>query len=298
MENKAILSNLPNGIPISKINLAGTHDSATAFVSFAKLSRCQSMTVREQLDAGIRLLDIRLFHIGDKFYLVHSQADCFTAADKKKKLTFEDVLDACIGFLRKNPGETIVMSVNQNRGFRGPFERMFFKDFYNKYIRPYEEFWFTDNRVPALCECRGKIVFMRRCKKGRFFEGTGHCGLDFSFWKDQKAKSDMKPLTVRLSKSCSAEIQDKYSLAPDEKWRDCAEPFLSSCEPTDRRYCVHFLSTCGGSGIPEKNAEAVNRYFAEYEMPRKPVGWIFLDFPEEKLIDKIYEANYTYYNIK
>ena len=36
MQEKLILSVLPGEIPLSKLNLAGTHDSATAFVSLSK----------------------------------------------------------------------------------------------------------------------------------------------------------------------------------------------------------------------------------------------------------------------
>ena len=55
-----ILSRLNDDVYLSTVNLAGTHDSATAFVAMEKMCRCQKLTVSQQLSAGIRLFDIRL----------------------------------------------------------------------------------------------------------------------------------------------------------------------------------------------------------------------------------------------
>jgi hypothetical protein len=79
--------NLDDIVFLSEINIAGTHDSSTAFVSMENMARCQSLTVKEQLDMGIRLFDIRLSKSGDEFYLVHAIADCFTDESKKEKLS-------------------------------------------------------------------------------------------------------------------------------------------------------------------------------------------------------------------
>ena len=45
---------------LSEINLPGTHDSCTCCVQFAFISKCQSMSITEQFNCGIRLLDVRV----------------------------------------------------------------------------------------------------------------------------------------------------------------------------------------------------------------------------------------------
>ena len=69
---------LNDSIYLSEINIVGTHDSCTAFVSLENMARCQSLTVKEQLDIGIRLFDIRLNKKKGEFYLIHSLADCYS----------------------------------------------------------------------------------------------------------------------------------------------------------------------------------------------------------------------------
>lgn len=289
MENKNVLSALSGGILLSELNLAGTHDSATAFCAFSRLAKCQSHTFREQLKMGIRLLDIRLCRTGNRFYLVHSKANCYCDETKKARLSFDEVFQVLTSFLRENPRETIVLSVKQDRGC---FEKSFFKAFYNTYIRGQESVWFLENRVPHLSECGGKLVLLRRCKKNDGFESKAACGLDFSVWADQASRTETEPLSVRLSEMCRATVQDRYRLAPELKWDACAKPFLESACPSPKHICLHFLSSCGGNGIPEENAAYVNAQFATYDLPKdRPCGWFFLDFATEALCDKIMQSN-------
>ena len=65
-----VLSYLSDEVYLSELNIAGTHDSATAWVAMENVARCQEKTISEQLMMGIRLLDIRLTKKGDEFYLV------------------------------------------------------------------------------------------------------------------------------------------------------------------------------------------------------------------------------------
>ena len=289
LENKNVLSALSGGIFLSEINLAGTHDSATAFCAFSRLAKCQSHTFKEQLEMGVRLLDIRLCRTGNRFYLVHGKANCYRDASKKERLSFDEVFAVLQAFLRENPRETVVLSIKQDRGY---LQKPFFKAFYNQYIRPQKNLWYLENRVPRLSECCGKLVLLRRCKKSADFEEKAFCGLDFSVWEDQASRTETSPLTVTLSADCRAAVQDRYRLAPEIKWNDCEKPFLESAQTSPHGICLHYLSTCGGGGVPEENAVYVNAQFSSYPLPKdRACGWFFLDFPTEALCDKIMRSN-------
>lgn len=296
MENKNVLSALSGGIFLSQINLAGTHDSATAFCAFSRLAKCQSHTFREQLEMGVRLLDIRLCRTGNRFYFVHGKANCYRDASKKERLSFDEVFAVLKAFLQENPRETVVLSVKQDRGY---LQKPFFDAFYSKYIRGQETLWFLENRVPRLSECCGKLVLLRRCKKAESFESENRCGLDFSVWEDQASRTETAPLTVTLSADCRAAVQDRYRLAPEIKWNGCEKPFLESACPSPREMYLHYLSTCGGNGIPEENAVYVNAQFADFPLPKdRACGWFFLDFPTEALCDKIMRSNWALWGDK
>ncbi len=292
-----VLSQLDDGIFLSEINLAGTHDSCTAFVSMENMARCQSLTVKEQLKLGIRLFDIRLNRKGDEFYLIHSLADCYSDEKKTKKLTFYEVLSDFREFLKENPSEALVISIKQDRGI---MSRNFFPAFYNKYIKGNEDEWYLKNENPTLGLCRGKMILMRRCKVWRKYRKSVEAGLDFSFWKDQgsnkKTKTEKTVLCVGSAsvepRVLEAEIQDRYSLDCKRKWFQSAKPFLDICETSKDKFCLHFISTSyrkKGETLVE-TAEEMNGYFKEYEL-KKGNGWVFIDFPDRDIVEKINSSN-------
>lgn len=275
---------------LSELNIAGTHDSATAYVAMENSARCQDKTVAEQLSMGVRLLDIRLSRKRNEFYLVHSLADCYSDKEKTKRLTFSEVLSACKSFLAANPDETLILSVKQDRGI---MSRGFFPRFYDKYIRDDEPSWYLENGVPTLGEVRGKIVLMRRCKVWQSYEKSHKCGLDFSCWKDQdrkKMKAEKVILSAEKDVLLSALVQDRYSLEPKRKWQ-CAKHYLDCASVSATEIAVHFLSTSvktDGSLAP--TARLINGEFMKYPL-RKNTGWILCDFPDEEQIKKIMMSN-------
>lgn len=94
---------------LSELNIPGTHESCARYGG--PLAACQTLSLQEQLEAGIRFIDIRCRHIGDgngnDIFTIHH--DVFY-----QNLTFgTGVRDVCIDFLKKNPTECIVMSIKE-----------------------------------------------------------------------------------------------------------------------------------------------------------------------------------------
>ncbi len=281
-----MLSQLSNDIYISEVNIAGTHDSATAYVAMENTARCQDKTIAEQLKMGVRFLDIRLSRKGDEFYLVHSLADCYSDKEKTQRMTFGEVLETCKSFLADNPKETLILSIKQDRGI---INRWFFPPFYDKYIRGNESYWYLGNRVPTLGECRGKLVLMRRCRVWKSFYKTADGGLNFSFWKDQ-ARKKPKALPVILNKQTKAIVQDRYGLDPKTKWL-CAKNYLDAAVTSETELAVHFISTSAKTnGSLVDTAGYINGEFMKYSLKAK-TGWIICDFPSQEQIEKIMMSN-------
>lgn len=301
---KDVFSSLPDDIYLSQVNITGTHDSCTAFCSMENMARCQSMTIKQQLDAGVRLFDLRLAKRRGRYFLVHSLATCFYDEGKKRELFVEDVLDQLSRFLCENPREVLVVSIKQDRGIMSPF---FFEGLYKEVILPCKDMWYLENNNPRLSCCRGKMVLMRRCKLCKGFEKKYMTGLDFSFWPDQSGKRKLKAesfalaYTEKRKPTLTAHIQDRYSLEPETKWHSCARPFLDACVTDEKNISISFVSTSfryKGKTISE-TAERLNSFFTEYELNKeKAQGWMLFDFPSSELIDKIIESNYEIYKEK
>lgn len=281
-----VISNLSDDKLISKVNLLGTHDSATAYVDMPQSARCQDKTIPEQLNLGVRLLDLRLSKSRGDFYLVHALADCYKDSTKKERLNFSEVLHSCKQFLKDNPNEFIILSIKQDRGI---MSKSFFPHFYNRYIKGDESSWYLENEVPTIKACRGKMVLMRRCKVRNTFKNKNSCGLDFSIWKDQ-AKNKMTALPVKLNEKATALVQDRYSLKKEDKWQ-CAKAYLDTTRVDENNIAVHFISTSAktnGSLLP--TAEYINEKLMAYDL-RKETGWILCDFVNEDIAEKIMMSN-------
>src|SRR5687767_170537 len=62
---------LYDNVLVSQISIPGTHDSGARFEPFPGTAKCQNLTISQQLDAGIRFLDIRNRHIDNAFAIHH-----------------------------------------------------------------------------------------------------------------------------------------------------------------------------------------------------------------------------------
>ncbi len=161
-----------------EINIPGTHDSTTAYcknstgdfvkifgipaVNSGSYAKTQSLTIPEQLNAGIRYLDLRFSPKQDKLLLCHGNNEKITAVNKAAEIltvlnplllllkyfdipfisldmefyTYEDedctvnitgesVLEQVKTFLRENPSETVIITAKKENGESEEFLRLF-----------------------------------------------------------------------------------------------------------------------------------------------------------------------------
>jgi 1-phosphatidylinositol phosphodiesterase len=96
------MSYLPDVWLMSNMSMVGTHDT----MSFYGLDsiQTQSLPLSEQLNAGVRALDIRLARVTGGLALHHGVT--YQTAD------FDDVLRTVVIFLSRNPSETVLMRVS------------------------------------------------------------------------------------------------------------------------------------------------------------------------------------------
>ena len=124
------MSNLLDGIDIREVSIPATHDSGTN--SLMRLAKCQDLSISDQLNAGIRFLDIRVTPQGagsiSNFKLKVSHT--FVSS-----LGFKDVLNDVKKFLTTNPTETILIKISRDSGadYDLPDYRKENVAFYNEY---------------------------------------------------------------------------------------------------------------------------------------------------------------------
>lgn len=282
------MSRLPDELLLSEIILPGTHDSATKYVQLAWFSKCQALSIAEQLNAGCRYLDIRLGDAekGSNFpRLTHGFTNCKNSFPGGT-LTLDTVLDDCYAFLKKHPTETVLFAVKHEHGDASikAVQREL-----RELISKREWSWLMTDTIPTLGEARGKLVLLRRWEDEA---GLGKAaGIPFN-WADQDSRDDTGLAAAREPQgSFTLWVQDRFKYDTDEKWAAFTEGLQT--ERGEGDVLLSFLSTNGSAayGHPWKYARALNEKL-EAMRPSGINGWVILDFASPKLAAKIFEANF------
>lgn len=278
----AWMEGIDDNTPIGKISIPGTHDTGTYAlepVNFG-LSKCQNMDLAQQLDMGIRLFDMRVDGMG----LTHGGIPCNVGFDK--------MIDESIQFLDEHPSETLIFALSDEGG---GMPKKFMDYITNK---DYKKRFFLENRMPKLGEVRGKIVLLRKfVLKGEVEkEDPNKWGLDFVAGPNDDRGS------FKSSGGFSYYIQDRFFYTPfvehntGEKTQLFNETFdyaQNAKEDVVINYSsisasfthTPYMYMWGGSGIRPSMCEGVFQKLYDLKGKKAKVGWIFMDYPTNNLID-------------
>jgi 1-phosphatidylinositol phosphodiesterase len=261
------MSHIDGQLPLSMLNIPGTHDSGARYgiLGSTAWGAAQYWRINEQLNAGIRFLDIRCYLAeGDnKFDIYHSALN--------QHLSFDQVLQDCTNFLRAHPSETILMSVKQEHSSQAAKDFVnVFKGYMSRY-QPKDGFrgWYNAAQIPKLDAVRGKIVVVSRVDT-----------LPGLPWKETDGKQRL--------------IQDEYEVFDrDNKWGEVKK--LLEGAATDSNLKHFYINFTSGVGVwtPADVASAVNKYLFDdvSVFNNKRLGTIVMDFPGEGLIQRIIRTN-------
>ena len=288
------MARLDDSLRLNEIVLPGTHDSATQYSQLAFITKCQALSVEEQLEAGFRYLDIRLGFADSgeqksgQLKLMHGFTNCRKGpmpwADT---LLLGDVLDQCAAFLTAHPTETVIFAVKYEH-VTEPLEQ--FETWLTAELKKRGELALLTDTLPTLGEARGRLVLLRRYGDAA---GLGaEAGVPLR-WPEQDDKENVSKHTELTDLgSYRLWVQDRFCYGTEDKWTaflaGLKEPAIA---PED--LSIHFLSTKGTAqyGHPYHYAKALNPRFLE--LPAEQLrGWIILDFADASLAEHIWSANF------
>ncbi|QBA19909.1 phosphatidylinositol-specific phospholipase C domain-containing protein [Chryseobacterium indologenes] len=226
------MAGLQDNISISKLSIPGTHDSGARIDAplVSGTAKTQDLSIAEQLNAGVRFLDIRCRHIDNAFTIHHGAI--------YQNMNFDDVLNACYTFLQNNPSETIIMSVKEE--YDASNTTRTFEQTFDSYVQKNPSKWDLGAIIPTLGAVRGKIKLLRR-----FSSGTTK-GINASPWADNTT-FDINNSGVQLK------VQDYYKVTNnDDKWNAISSLLNEAKTDTNGKLFLNFTSGYkpGIFGIP------------------------------------------------
>lgn len=167
------MGKLRDDVRLSQLSIPGTHDTMS-FYGGDKV-QTQTLSLPNQLESGIRVLDIRCRNSHNKFAIYHGAV--------YQNAYFDDVLTAAMRFLEKHEGETVFMRVMEERAPENStwtFEETFRIRYWNSLLWG-RFFWKPRDREnnPTLSQVRGRIVVLRNFPAGQDF------GVDYNTFNIQ-----------------------------------------------------------------------------------------------------------------
>ncbi|WP_407481768.1 phosphatidylinositol-specific phospholipase C [Elizabethkingia meningoseptica] len=272
------MSGLQDQVSLAKISVPGTHDSGATIEipSNSGTAKTQNLSIREQLNIGVRFLDIRCRHIDNAFTIHHGPI--------YQNINFDDVLNACYAFLESHPTETIIMSVKEEHN-PSNVSRSFEKTF-DSYVQKNPSKWDLGNTIPTLGEVRGKIKLLRR-----FPADDKPKGIEATSWSDNT--------TFEINTPARIKIQDNYKVDNnDNKWIQIQTVLNEAKATTDARLFVNFTSgykplIFGIPSIPTVS-NAINPKVKMFfqNNPKGTYGILAIDFVSKDLTEPIVNTNF------
>src|SRR4051812_11416973 len=86
-----------DSVSLAALTIPGSHDSGALFEPVSGTAICQNLWIRDQLNIGVRYLDIRLRQYGNALLVHHGQV--------YQHENFDNVLQQTVEFLQTNPRE-------------------------------------------------------------------------------------------------------------------------------------------------------------------------------------------------
>ncbi len=145
------MASLNNETSLREVNMPGSHDTM-ALYSIGDLSgQCQSLSLKEQLNLGVRFLDIRLKENKNKLEAVHGIVD--------QKASFDMVTKTVEEFITNHPQEFLIMSIKEES--KAVNSTISFEESLKTYLT--SDIYLKGNDIPEkVGDVRGKIMILSR----------------------------------------------------------------------------------------------------------------------------------------
>ncbi|MEV6395683.1 phosphatidylinositol-specific phospholipase C [Streptomyces sp. NPDC051907] len=244
--------------PLQRLTIPGTHDSGARFGG--PWAECQNTTIAQQLNSGVRFLDVRCRVTGDSFAIHHGPAF--------QNMMFGDVLIACRDFLAARPSETVLMRVKQeySSDSDATFRRIF--DTYLD-VKGWRPLFRIGEGIPALGEARGKVVLLA--------DNGGLPG-------------------VRYADGALFDVQDDWNALPGAKLPKIQAQLRKAVQQPGKLF-VNYVST-SASLPPRWNSDYLNPRVHSFVDGPEASGWrglgiVAMDYPATRsgLVDSLLRHN-------
>ena len=245
------MSGIPGERYLNEINIPGAHDAGMkrtyTYGDVAELghkyAKTQELNVSEQLDAGIRFMDIRISHILNETELSRSPVVChgdyqypldiktdmrYYALYGDDKLYLDKVLSICQNFLRNHPTETVLLEITFENGVKDVGRDRTYA-LAKKNLDEFGDLIYKQNgskiisNMPQLKDVRGKVVILSKETDKLGYGMQLNKGSDWARNENNNHNIDGSIVGMTLA------VEDHYNVGRVRK-QEYVEDFFNGCD--------------------------------------------------------------------
>lgn len=266
------MARLEDSRSLSSLSLPGTHDSGAMYSIGGIFGKCQTLGIAQQLDMGVRFLDLRLRLVDDRLWVYHNFVE--------QQAGVHQVMGELAAFLEENPTEFLILSLKEEDDPLRSAKQ--FTQELEAALRQYPQVVSMARSLPEdVGSARGKIHILAR------YEGAT-LGLDCAEgWVDNDS-FELGPLFV----------QDHYRIdRAEEKQPDITAAFAAAASEA-YGLVLNYTSCYLTSGFPPSYAgtpaHTVNPWLLrQLEGAEGPAGVVVCDFITSELSQAIIGRNFS-----
>ncbi|KAL1887791.1 hypothetical protein Cpir12675_006412 [Ceratocystis pirilliformis] len=278
-KNADWMRNIADDTPLTSLVIPGTHNSVTDKLKNS-LVRTQNKPLTEQLDGGIRYIDITCRYETYNIRVYNGMSDT--------DYTLDNVLNAIFNFLDVHPREAVILRIQKS----GVLDAKKFKTYMDKHFFPGTVFGneavnyiysgkADDTTIPTIRQLRGKVLILQDFKSSP----PGHYGLP---WNPETVSNYNNKLSIS-------------TFFQDSKW-DGIKSHLSEAPSGDSNK-LRITYTTASAGVSPINFAAknnpdsgMNKLLGQYLSNNEAAcfGIIAMDFPGQNIVKEILKLNDKY----
>lgn len=147
------MAGLDEATPLSRISMVGTHDACTFYGG--DIVQNQSLSLTNQLNMGVRAVDLRLREVNNVFQVYHGIVD--------QKRNGQDAVAEIVAFLKANPTETVVVRISDTgeaKNSTKSWEEVYQDQIFNHFRAGNPRLFWDKAELPRLKDVRGRMVVL------------------------------------------------------------------------------------------------------------------------------------------
>lgn len=285
------MATIPGNVNFSMLSTPGAHNAATSSVSgtFSSYAKCQSETIQELLDNGVRAFDLRPQYKSNSTIT----ADNLTIyhGTYSTNVLYKDAIAIITSFLDAHPSEAISIIMTKESASGSDQTSTLIEvitAIHNSYSSYFKE---VDHSYYTLDDFRGKIFY--GCRPNWYVSTMTRV----TNWPDDSSVTDYG---VGIGGTCFASVEDAYNTSGNSK-KTVVNALLDLASANTNRSRFHYTFTSVANSITSQ-ANIQNPAAAQYISGTLtgPTGYVYADFMGsssyggQALLKAVIEQNYKY----